>query len=67
MLIKKTGRESSEYYCKYSEFKAMKLDGIADCSIAYIKNWRELTSEEQAELKSNIFMFDVEEMRWIPQ
>lgn len=68
MLIKKPGTKSAEYFVTYTEFKNLNKADIADCSIAYIKDWYRLDSSAKAELgDSRIQMFDVGEQIWMPQ
>lgn len=68
MLIRKPGTKSAECYVTYEEFKNLPLDGIEDCSIAYIKDWYRLNSSARDELGGKkVQMFDVKEQIWMPQ
>ena len=58
-------RKVRTYYCKSTDTKPIK--GVRNASMLYLMDWNSLSDAEKAAAVAQVWMFDEDEKKWLPQ
>lgn len=58
-------REQDHYYCLSTDTKP--TEGVRNADILYIMDWNDLSSDAQAACGAQVWMYDAENKKWLPQ